>query len=76
MAQDAAAGGSGVPACDGDKTAMRVVDEMMQAWKVQDPTVRSLRQRNISVIEGLAEIGVHADHGDWGKARSLAYTRA
>ena len=74
MAQDT--GGSGVPACDGDKTAMRVVDEMMQAWKVQDPTVRSLRQRNISVIEGLAEIGVHADHGDWGKARSLAYTRA
>ena len=76
MAQDAGAGGPGVPACDGGKSAMRVVDEMMQAWKVDDPTVRSLRQRNISVIEGLAEIGVHVDHGDWGKARSLAYTRA
>ena len=74
LAQDA--GGSGVPACEVDKTAMRVVDEMMQDWKAADPTVRSLRQRNISVIEGLAEIGVHVDHGDWGKARSLAYTRA
>ena len=74
LAQDA--GGSGVPACEVDKTAMRVVDDMMQDWKAADPTVRSLRQRNISVIEGLAEIGVHVDHGDWGKARSLAYTRA
>ena len=74
LAQDA--GGSDVPACEVDKTAMRVVDDMMQDWKAEDPTVRSLRQRNISVIEGLAEIGVHVDHGDWGKARSLAYTRA
>ena len=76
LAQDAGAGGSDVPACEVDKTAMRVVDDMMQDWKAEDPTVRSLRQRNISVIEGLAEIGVHVDHGDWGKARSLAYTRA
>ena len=76
LAQDAGAGGSDVPACDVDKTAMRVVDDMMQDWKAEDPTVRSLRQRNISVIEGLAEIGVHVDHGDWGKARSLAYNRA
>ena len=74
LAQDA--GESGVPACDGGKTAMRVVDDMMQAWKVENPTVRSLRQRNVSVIEGLAEIGVHVDHSDWGKARALAYTRA
>ena len=76
LAQDAGAGESGLPACDGGKTAMRVVDDMMQAWKVESPTVRSLRQRNVSVIEGLAEIGVHVDHSDWGKARALAYTRA
>ena len=63
-------------ACDAGVSAMRTVDRMIQTWKTDDPTVRTLGQRRVAVLEGLAEIGVPTGHGDWGKARSLAYTRA
>lgn len=65
-----------IPTCEAGETAMRTVDRMIRSWKIDDPTARALERRGVSVTEGLAQVGVHVDHGDWGKARSLAYTRA
>ena len=62
-----------VAACEG---ALQIVESMVQNWEVDDPTARALEQRGISVIKGDAQIYVPTNHGDWGKARSLAYTRA
>ena len=65
-----------VPACGSEERAGQIVDGMIQTWKAESPIARSLEQRGVLVIEGLAQIGLHTDHPDWGKARSLAYTRA
>lgn len=62
--------------CDSREGANQIVDRLIDDWKVRDATFRSLEQRGVSVIEGLADVGLHANHADWGKARSLAYTRA
>ena len=75
LAQEAGSGQE-IPTCEAGETAMRTVDGMIQSWKIDDPTTRALEQRGVTVTEGLAQVGVHVDHGDWGKARSLAYTRA
>lgn len=74
VAQEAAA--QDPPVCSTDESALRTVTRMVQDWKNDDPTARALEQRGVSLIDGQAQIYVHTEKADWGKARSLAYTRA
>lgn len=62
--------------CDSREGANQIVDSLIRDWKIGDATFRSLEERGVSVIEGLADIGLLASHADWGKARSVAYTKA
>ena len=77
-AQDAAqeAAAQDAPVCSSDESALRSVERMVENWKNNDPAARALEQRGVSLIDGQAQIYVQIDKADWGKARSLAYTRA
>ena len=58
--------------------ALQIVEDDVRNWKEGDGSelLEDLEKKGASVIDGWAQIYVHPNHGDWGKARSLAYTRA
>ena len=60
-----------------DLEADAEVRRMMSEWKATDPNARRLLARDdVSVVDGVARVGLHTDDKRWGKARPLAYTQA